>query len=127
MAAFSNETGDFVFSLSDNTALSGISEVSGVGFQSSKLLNGKPRLDFMGGSLTRIQIKGVCYGIEGGSIIDELFDLKDSARPVVYVEAGKNKGQWVIHQVRREAEEIMPNGRSLKTTFMVQIEEFANE
>lgn len=127
MAAFSNESGDFVFSLSNNSALSGIDRVSGAGFQTTAMLNGKPRQDFAGGELDRTQLKGVCYGADGGSVIQELFDLKNSNKPVVYVKAGQNKGLWTIKQVRASESEIMPNGVGMKTAFSVQIEEFAND
>jgi len=127
MAAFSNESGDFVFSLADNSALSAVERVSGAGFQTTAILNGKPRQDFASGQLERTQLKGVCYGADGGSVIEELFDLKDSNKPVVYVKAGQNKGLWTIKQVRASESEIMPNGLGMKTDFSVQIEEFAND
>lgn len=127
MAAFSNESGDFVFSLADNAALNGVSRVSGAGYKTTAMLHGKPRQDIVGGSLDRIELKGVCYGADGGSVIQELFDLKASNLPVVYVRSGQNQGVWTIKQVRANESEIMPNGASMKTSFSVQLEEFAND
>lgn len=126
MGAFSNESGDFVFSLGDNTALNGIDEVAGAGFNSSPILNGKPRQDFTGDQLRQIQLKGVAYGPNGTDDIEHLFKLKDSNKPVVYVQAGKNRGQWIIKQVRKSGAEVQLNGVTMKNMFTVQLEEFAN-
>ena len=127
MAAFSNSAGTFVFSLANNSALSTIDTVSGTGFQQTALLNGKPRVDFVGGQLERKQLRGVCYPEDYGNSLAELFTLKDSNMPVVYSQAGKNRGLWAIKQVSTQESEIMPNGQGLKIAFTVSIEEFPNE
>lgn len=127
MAALSNSAGDFVFSLNENTLLTSSTEISGIGCSQTQLLNGKPRLDFVGGELDRKQFTGECYGLQDGSNLDDLQKLKDSRKPVVYVRNQKNMGLWVIRQININRTELLPGGKNLKTIFNVQLEEFPNE
>jgi len=126
MAAFANDETDFIFSLSENTAIGAIAENHQMGWVATPVINGKPRQDQAGLIAEKIQIKGETLGITDGSTLAELMTLLNAGKPVTYVEAGNHRGQWVIKQVSKNKTEIMPNGATQKVEFTVTIEEYQN-
>lgn len=126
MAAISNASGDFIFSIAGNTAIGSVSESVGSEFKEVGILQGKPRLDRVGGQLRKITINGVIAKVDDGSKIEELYALKESGLPITYVKAGRNRGQWTIQRIQHK-EKILPNGMSNLTTFTFQMTEFVNE
>lgn len=126
-AVLSNSEGDFVFSpFNADATIVSISEVSGAGFKSSEVLNGKPRQDLSGGKLDQVQITAEAFGGTSAAVLEPLHTLKDADEPVVFIEHTKNRGLWTIKQIRKTKEEIQPNGLTRHIKFAVQLEEFAN-
>ena len=126
MASISNSTGEFIFSLSNDTAMVSHSRTSGASIQEVPLMNAKPRTQISGGKLEQREIAGECTELSLDEKLDALFSLKDSDKPVSLVLAGKPLGLWTIGQVREQNSETVPNGLSRKVKFSVELKEFAN-
>jgi phage protein U len=126
MASLSGMSADFVFTL-HNTPLASHQRVSGSACKETPILAAKPRTELVGGVLERRVLEGVCYGQDASEHIDTLFQLKDIGQPVVLMIASDVLGQWMITLVRQTNTETLPDGTHRKTTFSVQLQEYAND
>ncbi len=126
MASISNGDTQFVFE-HDNAILASHERVAGAGFKSTDLLSAKPRQQLVGGVLDRRTLSGVCYSITAENSVENLYAIKEAAKPVVLIISGRVLGQWVVQQVRSNYTETNPDGSSRVVKFTVQLEEYANE
>lgn len=126
MASLSGMTAEFVFNV-QHSPLASHQRISGSAFKETPILQAKPRTELAGGVLERRSLDGVCYAHHASEHIDTLFALKDAGQPVVLMIADNVLGQWTITHVRQTSTETLPDGTHRKTTFSVQLQEYAND
>jgi len=120
--------GDFVFSLTDNSAYEKLSRNSKGGWVKQSLVNAKPIKHNTGQPLQTQTIKGRYFGAVGMANLDALRALQATREPLVMVDGiGQNLGRWTIEDINEQQSKVIDDGTAMTIDFTVMLEEFADE